>query len=296
MKSRSNIEIRRCRPLLGTFVDICVRGGNAATQARGLASAFAAVERVQRLMSFHEPSSDVSRLNREAFLNPVRVHEWTWQVLVRAQDFAVRSGGAFDVTIAPLLSEWGYLPRGSATDAAATFRDIILGPRRVIRFARPLSVDLGGIAKGFAVDCAVESLRSEGIRNGIINAGGDLRALGEEPQQVYLRDPTRRGSAAGIVLLQNRAIATSGIYFSRKVRGGVIVSPLIDGVTHRPLADRISVAVSASDCLTADALTKIVLTRREESCALLRWHEADAIVLERGKPPRVLATHAPQLS
>lgn len=289
------VKLRRSKPLLGTFVEICVGADDAAGGRTAIAGAFAAVADVQRLMSFHEPSSDVSRLNRAAFNKPIHVHEWTWRVLTRAQDFAVTSGGVFDVTIAPLLSKWGYLPKGSATHDAATFRDIIPGPGCMIRYARPLSIDLGGIAKGFAVDRAVESLRSAGIKSGTVNAGGDLRAFGAEPQQVHLRDPTRPGSAAGVVLLQNRAIATSGIYFSRKIWRGAAVSPLIDGATHRPLVDNISVAVSAPDCLTADALTKIALARRDESCALLRWYDADAVLLERGKTPRVLAAHAPEL-
>ncbi len=152
---------------------------------------FAAIIEVQRLMSFHDASSDVSRLNREAFRKPVRVHKWTWQVLTRAQEFSVRSGGEFDITIAPLLSKWGYLPGGYSSGAAATFRDIILGPDCTIRFARPLSIDLGGIAKGFAVDCAVSSLLAAGIKSGIVNAGGDLRVFGAEPHQVYLRDPAK---------------------------------------------------------------------------------------------------------
>ncbi len=290
------IELRRARPLLGTYVEVLARTRDESCARRGVHAAFAAITEVHRLMSFHDASSDVSRLNREAFRKPILVHNWTWQVLSRAHEFSVRSEGAFDITIAPLLSKWGYLPRGCSTNAAATFRDIILGPDCMIRFTRPLSIDLGGIAKGFAVDCGVNSLLAAGIKSGIVNAGGDLRAFGAESQQVYLRDPSKPGHARGIVRLQNRAIATSGIYFTRKTRGGVLVSPLVDGKTRRPLVDNISVAVSASDCLTADALTKIVLTRSKGSCALLHTYGADAVILERGKVPRVLAKHAPELS
>jgi thiamine biosynthesis lipoprotein len=128
----------------------------------------------------------------------VRVHAWTWRVLARAQEFAVASRGAFDVAIAPLLSEWGYLPAHYEKDDAASYRDIVLPPGGMVRFLRPLAIDLGGIAKGFAVDWAVEALRAEGAAGGTVNAGGDLRAFGHEVEQIHLRDSAnpaaRRGS------------------------------------------------------------------------------------------------------
>ncbi len=288
------IELRRARPLLGTYVEVLAQARDESCARRGMHAAFAAIAEVQRLMSFHEATSDVSRLNRDAFRKPVNVHAWTWQVLARAQEFAVASRGAFDVTVAPLLSKWGYLPTWYESDKAATFRDIILLPHGVVRFARPLSIDLGGIAKGFAVDCAVEAMRAEGIDSGTVNAGGDLCAFGDEAQKIYLRDPAKPGEAAGVVSLQNRAIATSGVYYSRKTHRGVAVSPLINGRTRRPFVSAISVAVSAPNCLTADALTKIVLARGKASCAILRSCQADAVILERGKTPRVFTADAPK--
>ena len=79
MRSRSSIEIRRCRPLLGTFVEITARGGDERLLARGIEAGFDTVAQVNRLMSFHDPMSDVSRMNREAFPKGVSVHPWTWQ-------------------------------------------------------------------------------------------------------------------------------------------------------------------------------------------------------------------------
>lgn len=287
-------ELKRARPLLGTYVEIRVRGAEESCLRSGLESAFRAVSQVQTLMSFHEPDSDVSRVNRHAFSESVRVHEWTWRVLAAAQEFALVSGGAFDVTVAPLLSRWGFLPAGETVDRVASFHDIILHPSYRVRFARALSIDLGGIAKGFAVDRAVKCLLEAGIPSGSVNAGGDLCVFGKEPQEICLRDPVQPGQAAGVVQLQNRAIATSGIYFSQKKYRGRLVSPLVDGRTRRPHIHSRSVAVSAPSCLAADALTKIVLARGEESCGILRTYRAEAVVLERGQAPRVLTAHAPQ--
>lgn len=289
------VELRRAQPLLGTYVEIRGRGPDELCLRRGLQAGFGAIAHVHRLMSFHDASSDVSRLNRDGFRKAVSVDKWTWRVLSHAQKFAESSGGAFDVTIAPLLSKWGYLPRGQTADKSASFRDVILESRYRVRFRKPLSLDLGGIAKGFAVDRAVESLRAAGVFRGTVNAGGDLRAFGPEAHTVHLRDSTHPAFAAGMITLRNRAVATSGVYFSRRIKDGSAVSPLIDGRTRRPHVRDISVAVSAAECLTADALTKIVLARGEECCGILASCQANAVILERGKSPRVLAAHAPKL-
>lgn len=288
------VELRRARPLLGTFVEIHARASAEGPLKRGINAAFTAIGEIHRLMSFHDLASDVSRLNRGAFRKGIRVHPWTWEVLTRAQDFAERSDGAFDITIAPLLSEWDYLPHIYPTDDRATFRDVILESRNTVRFRRRLSIDLGGIAKGFAVDRAVECLRTAGLESGVVNAGGDLRAFGSRPQEVYLRDPAAPGKIAGLVSLRNRAIATSGIYFTRRTCEHFPVSPLVNGRSRQPHVRNISAAVSAADCVTADALTKVVLAQGDNFECVLRSYDAEAVMLERGHAPRLLPAHAPQ--
>jgi FAD:protein FMN transferase len=286
MKSCSSIEIRRCRPLLGTFVEIAVSGTNAADLERGIAAAFASVEKVHRLMSYHDPRSDVSRINREAFPESVTVHPWTWQVLETAQQFARESDGAFTIAIAPVLACWRYLPQcGYRFDRAATWRDIFLRKSCRVSFRRRLAIDLGGIAKGFAVDRAVAALKERSIQNGIVNAGGDLRAFGPAPQIVHLRlpsDPVRMG---GAVRLRERAMATSGIYFSKRRFEGRSVGPMIGGRTGRSLRRLTSVSVAAADCMTADALTKVVFALRENAAPLLALYRADALLLQHDGVP-----------
>ena len=180
--------MRRARPLLGTIVDIQARAPNDFTVMRAIEDAFDAIERVHRLMSFHDPASDVSRMNREAHQHAIKVDDWTWRVLQAAHKFADESNGAFDITVGRLLAEWNLLPRlnaghpeprmlsgrgtsritkraitcevpRSARDDSTSWRDIILEKDRSVRFRRPLTIDLGGIAKGFAVDCAIDALK-----------------------------------------------------------------------------------------------------------------------------------------
>ena len=146
-------------------------------------------------------------------------------------------------------------------------------------------VDLGGIAKGFAVDRAVKALRHAGVSSGVVNAGGDLRVFGSSSREVHLRSATSPAVISEVLRLRNRAIATSATYFEP--------SALIDGRTRRSLKSSISVTVAAGDCTTADALTKIVFALREKAAPLLERYRADALILERdGSPGWMFHTHA----
>jgi len=161
------------KPLLGTFVRIRV-GGLPASQANAaIDNAFAIIADIHRLMSFQESGSDVSRLNRSAHRTSMRVHTHTYTVLSHAMDLATASGGGFDPTVAAKLATWGFLPRPDDAPYPADeacWTDIALLPNNQIVFARPLWIDLSGIAKGYAVDCAATHL---------LEGGADLRTVQE---------------------------------------------------------------------------------------------------------------------
>src|SRR5215475_11876150 len=130
MSTNDQIEVRRCRPLLGTFVEIQAFGTNAAKLKGAVEAGFFAIAQVHRLMNFHDPESDVSRMNRDARHKPVRVHPWTWRVLNSAQEFSRNAHGIFDVTTAGQLVKWNYLPRFGARFGRGSWRDIILEATR----------------------------------------------------------------------------------------------------------------------------------------------------------------------
>jgi FAD:protein FMN transferase len=281
MRSRSSIEIRRCRPLLGTLVDVACQGSR-----DDIDCAFAAIEKVHRLMSFHNPTSDVARMNRHTPYEPVKVHPWTWRVLKCAQEFSRKSNGVFDITMARQLVKWDYLPKPDKRFCdGGSWRDIVLEDKFNIRFRRRVIVDLGGIAKGFAVDRAVEALKDNGVTVGIVNAGGDLRIFGPASQLIHVRHPAEPTRIAGAVRLRERAMATSGIYFECRKYGGKHVGPLVDGRTGRPARELVSVSVAAAECMAADALTKIVFGLRENAARLLEQYHAEALLLERDGAP-----------
>ncbi len=267
---------RRARPLLGTLVEI------AADRVEAIDAAFAAMARVQALMSYHDPASELSQLNRAAATCEVRVAVWTAEVLRLALQVAAESGGVFDPTVAPRLRALGFLPAtpgAPRADRCATWCDVELDGDRV-RFRRPLRLDLGGIAKGFAVDRAVETLQAAGVASGVVNAGGDLRVFGPEVQRVHLRDPAIPVEFPQTVEVRDAALATSAGYFSRKQRRGAPVCALLDGRTRAPGDVTISASVVAPTAALADALTKVALFAPPEMrLALFARHHATALFL-----------------
>ena len=264
------VSIRRARPLLGTFVEIAVDGQTFDAAEAAVEAAFAAIATVHRLMSFHEADSDVSRLNRGAALGGVRVHDWTYQVLEAARDLHRRSGGMFDISVAPALQRLGLLPGGHD-------RIQLLAENRV-RFADPsVKIDLGGIAKGFAVDRAVEALLGQGIAEGLVNAGGDLRVFGPRSHAVDIRDPRQPDRALYRVALRDAALASSAGRFDPTCSRHALDSGVIDPATAMPVRSIIGATVCAPSCVIADALTKVVMNAGEGAAAILEHYGANAL-------------------
>ncbi len=237
---------------------------------------FAAIAEIHRLMSFHEPDSDVSRLNR-AGGGTVKVGPHTHAVLAAARHMAEASNGIFDITVAPDLVAWGFLPRPDAPepDPTASWRDIALLPGNEIRLARPLWIDLGGIAKGYAVDRAFAAMNLPPEVQCSVNAGGDLRVQGAEPERIMLRAPAGDGQVPVVELRDAALASSSGRDVGRDVAGRR-VGPHVEGGSHRSAGTAAFVSVVAPDCMTADALTKVVLALGPGADGILKTFDATA--------------------
>ena len=259
-------EIRRAQPLLGTFVVISAYGTNVATTQRAIDDAFEAVRRVDALMSLHRADSELSRANAQAARQPVPVSKELFRVMTAAQDIAHETSGAFDVTIRPVAELWGFiwkqhrLPSPFELEPALAnvgYRSLLLDPtQRTVQFARPgVSIDLGGIAKGYAVDRAIESLRAHGITNCMVRAGGDLRASGAPPGEkaweVQLEDPERQGRRIH-VKLRDAAISTAGNYENFFEVNGRRYSHILNPLTGMPVEGIAACAVRATTCMESD--------------------------------------------
>jgi len=238
---------------------------------------FAAVAEVHRLMSFHEPDSDVSRLNRAGAGGAIMVDPQTFAVLEQAQRMAEDSSGIFDITIASDLVAWGFLPKPEERlpDPAASWRDIELTAPNNVRFHRPLWIDLGGIAKGYAVDQAMHAMALPGGAQCSINAGGDIRIAGPAAERILLR-ASNGGDAVPILEIENASLASSGGRDHQREISGKAVGPHLDGTTRGSVGTRSFVSVVAEDCMIADALTKIVLAQGAAASDLLKRHDATA--------------------
>ncbi|NUS38226.1 MAG: FAD:protein FMN transferase [Lysobacter sp.] len=280
------MRVERARPLLGTVVAVRAEGPRACIEG-AVARAFEAIADVQRAMSFHDPDSELSRLNRHAADEAQVVGVRTWRVLRAALALARASAGRFDPTVGGRLVAWRQLPAPAPADIdpAADWRDVELGRGRRVRYRRPLWLDLGGIAKGYAVDRAVAALRAAGACTGVVNAGGDLRAFGDALDVVHVREPSDPARARPLLHLREGAVATSAGYFSE--REGI--SALVDTRGGGSLGHGISVTVCAPRALWADALTKVVLADPDAAAPLLRRLHAQAAVLDAAGGLRRLA-------
>jgi thiamine biosynthesis lipoprotein len=225
-------------------------------------------------MSFHEPDSDISRINRAAVGETTAVDPRTFAVLQASLRLSGMSDGIFDITVAAGLVDAGVLPRpeGRAATADATWRDVELYETGHVRLRSPLWIDLGGIAKGYAVDQAVRAMNLPDDIQCSVNAGGDLRVSGPKAERVLLRAPGQ-GAVVPVVELENASLASSE---SSPGPAG----PHFDGATRRGVGMRRFASVVAEDCMTADALTKIVLAMGCGAGEILARHGATAYLNE----------------
>ncbi len=276
---------RRVRPLLGTYVEISLRGegGPRSLDAR-ITGAFSAVEEIDRLMSYHRPDSDLSRLNRARPGEWVPVHRHTARVLGMSNAFFHASGGAFDIRCGAALAGWGLLPPVGPRRAArprGNRPSVELRGRRA-RKTGPWVLDLGGIAKGYAVDRAAAEVRrgKPGRRfSGVVNAGGDLRAWGPDAVSITARIDGGAASWSRSLTSGPTAAATSSVRtFPAPSRKGP-ASHHVDVRRGKPLCRPGTVTVFARRCFVADALSKVVLLARPEIAArCLSAHRAKALV------------------
>jgi thiamine biosynthesis lipoprotein len=245
-------------------------GPDADALPRAVEDAMDEVDRIDRLMSHYKPESPLSRVNREAARHPVTVEPELFDFIADAMRYNRDSDGAFDITVGPLMKAWGFF-RGDGQMPSAeelTMARRHVGAEHVILNETAKSIgfddsgvelDLGGIAKGYAVDRAVGLLRDRRISAALISAGGStIYALGSPPGRdgwdVMLQDPVAPQKVARTVRLKDRALSVAGSSEKSFESGGVRYSHIMDPRTGRPVQGILSVAVLASTGTAGDAL------------------------------------------
>jgi thiamine biosynthesis lipoprotein len=281
MRSRvaePRFSLRRAQLWLGTIVEIGAEAPSPAALDIGIAAAFAAIARIHHALSGHDPHSELSRVNRLAASRPQSLSDDLRTVLACALDLAASSDGSFDPAVGARVAALGFLPPQPCPDGVASWRDIELTPHGV-RFTKPLVIDFGGIAKGYAVDCAVAALREHGVTSGRVNAGGDMRVFGPDREPIHVRTGGPQGIIVPLVEITDGAVATSAYGGQRRRIGGRWATPLIDPRSRLPVMSTRTVSVVASTCIIADALTKVVALRGRAAAGVLRDYGASATVL-----------------
>jgi len=263
--------LKREQAIMGTAIVVELWSDAVAPGEAAIDAVMAEMHRIDRSMSPHKDDSELTRINREAGSAPVRLSDEMTSLLARAESFARLTGGAFDITYAAVGQLYDYRAgvRPSAEALARACRAVgwrglaLDRGARTVRFTRPgMRIDLGGFAKGYAVDNATRILRAVGIRHAMVSAGGDSRVIGDRrgrPWTIGIRDP-RRGSAdvVAVLPLEDVSISTSGDYERYFDDGGERFHHLIDPATGRSPAGVRSVTVLAEDGLTSEALSKAV--------------------------------------
>lgn len=244
----SAAHIWRARPLLGTMVTIQLNTPECERAHTAIEDAFKVIEKIQTLMSAHHASSDLGLISRAQSGDKLSIHPWTHEVIGLAQHWFHQSGGAFD----PCRAARQLQRPGLAPQADGNVSDVVLLSDEKVLIQQPVMLDFGGIAKGYAVDKAVEHLQQLGLTDGVVDAGGDMRAWGigyasceVRHAQRVLRDQRLRKR----LKLHNQAVATSV---------AAPTNPEFVKSLNRRLTWR-SATVLAPDCVTADALTKWAL-------------------------------------
>ena len=254
---------------MGTVANVTIVTADSAGALSHAHRAHATLARIDSLMTNWTNTSEVARLNRVAGHEPTTVHPEVAIVLESAIRVWRETDGAFDITVEPLVRLWGFLggPRRVPSDAevAAAFEHV--GGRKLhfdsatrrVRFDDPkLRIDLGGIAKGYAVDVAAESLRARGVRDGLVDLSGNMVALGSAPGadgwRIGIRDPRDRVSHfARFRIRDGEAVSTSGQYEQFVASNGKRYGHILDARTGRPAEGMLSVTVVARSALTTDA-------------------------------------------
>jgi len=239
---------RKSAFLLGTEVEITVSEKNAKKAKRAIELALKKIRDEEKNLSYYLASSELSRINQNAGKRWIEASPELFSLIKISLAYSQLTDGAFDIA----FSCGGY-------------KKIILDEKRKrIKFAQKgMALDLGGIAKGYIVDRIVKFLQKEGVKEGIVNAGGDLKVFGRKSYRIAIRNPFKK-DVSEVIAVKNKAVCTSGLY----ERAGHIRNPKTGKPIANPLA---SVTIIAPTAMAADALaTAVMVMGRERGEKLLQ--------------------------
>jgi thiamine biosynthesis lipoprotein len=289
--------------VMGTFTSISVVASNETEAQAGIKAALDIQKKIDRLMSYQRGDSELSRINAQACDHPVVITPETMAVLVEARRISQITDGAFDISMAPSGDLWQRAaeantrptqPQIAEAKAKVDYTQIILDPNAMTVFlAKPdMKLDLGGIAKGYAIDLSIQALKAHGAVGAMVDIGGDIycfgrRATGKSGWRIALQDPRTANEPTAdqyrlILDFTDRAVTTSGHYYRFELVGSERVSHIIDPRQGTGASRLASVTILAPTAMTADALaTAISVMGHEKGLALIEsLPDIEAIVID----------------
>ena len=271
--------VRETRTLMDTFCEISCYSCDKDRAVVAIDAAFKEIERIEKVFSKFDENSEVSKINKLAGLEKVDVNREVFSLIERSVYYSEISGGAFDITVAPLMEVWGFVFRHRSIPDEEAIKNALkgVGYKNIELDAKGLSlkflnketkIDFGWIAKGYAVDRAKDILVSQGIKNGLINLGGNIFALGNAPEkkswEIGVYDPRNKGKLLHSFELTNKSISTSGNYERFFEIEGKRYSHIMNPFTGKPCQGIISVTIVADSAEQADALSTAIFVMGEE--------------------------------
>ena len=279
--------------IMGTRISMELWTDDPALAHRAIEAVLAEMRRVDELMSTYKPASELSRVNAEAAKHPVPITPELFKLLETSLEYSRITEGAFDITYASVGYLYDFHKRVHPSEAAIAmalpaidFRHVLLDEQTTsVRFSQPgVRIDLGGIAKGHAVDCAIAILESMGIRHAVVSAGGDSRVIGDrfgKPWIIGIRNPRSADPDAVItrIPLTDSAISTSGDYERYFEEGGVRYHHIIDPKTGHSASKVLSATIIGPTATRTDGLSKtaFVLGPEEALRIINRLDDVDAV-------------------
>lgn len=268
--------------LMGTTVETTARTKDVNWCKRAFLAEYSEMQRIENLLSCEKDSSEISKINRASGLHPVKVSYETLEILKRARTYCKKYNGVFDVTIGPLSDLWGFssdkeivLPKDKTIkklDKLVNYKDLNINEKDTTVFLKKkgMLIDLGGIAKGYAIDRGSAVLKKWGIKNFILNAGGDIYVSGTKGKEILwkvgIKHPRKTNDLVAEFNLKDYAIATSGDYERFKIINGIRYHHILDPATGYPGRLSESSTILAPTAEEADATATYVF--------LIGWKKA----------------------
>ncbi len=268
--------------IMGTSIRVELWQEDRAAGEAAIAAVMAEMRRIDRSMSPYIATSELSRINAEAASHPVVISQEMFDLIARSLALSTRTGGAYDITISSVGYLYDYRRHIKPSEAdiqralpGVNYRHITLDRDALtIRFARPgVRIDLGGIAKGHAVDACIALLQQRGIAHALVTAGGDSRIIGDRrgrPWMIGVRDPLHKDAMVAMLPLSESAVSTSGDYERYFEADGVRYHHILNPKTGHSASEVHSATIIADDATTTDGLsTSVFVLGPEQGMALV---------------------------